>query len=364
MGFFNFSKKTKTVSTTKNDLVVAIQNQIPNLDLLYISDLPTKDIPSFGQGIVIDIVFENGIPQIKEEKKLDPSTIFRTLPISKPNSIDNVEGLPYWPSYATMQPEQKFLYLTWLNDVTQPIDMGYVFVYYYGLERQLLFRNFEKAFNEIIKLRRYHKNKSFQKYSENALIFSCFYNERLDLLLKDYGDASLHRFSNIQLEFAFRNKLNLSVQNIISVFKEMKLYKTLLNGYEDLFKECVLKILRTEYQNEFFPLDKFDISKAKEKKEQGFANYSFPEELRLPIVKDILNFKEFKTEVTKIFNFSYEDFKNEKALLRKAQKANLTEEQKKELRLKRKKARLKKLYDTNVLKKDEYELLLRKLTGN
>jgi hypothetical protein len=239
--------------------------------------------------------------------------------------------------------------------------MGYVFVYYYGLERQLLFGKFEEAFNEIIKLRRYHNNTSFQKYSENALIFSCFYNNRLDLLLKDYGDASLHRFSNIQLEFAINNNLNLSAQNIISVFKEMKLYKTLINGYEELFEKCVVKNLETEYQKEYFPLDKFNISKVKEKNEQGFANYSFPNELRFPVVKDILNFKEFKVEVTKIFNFSYEDLKKEKALLRKAQEANLTEEQKEELKLKKEKARLKKLYDTNVLKKDEYELLLNKL---
>ena len=154
MGIFNFSID-RTDSTKKDELVLSIQSQIPNLDLLYLSDLPKDQIPHIGVGMVINIFFDNGVPKIKEEEKLDPSTIFRSLPIDKPSSFNSVEGLPYWPSYAAMYPEQRFVYLTWLHDVTQPIDMGYVFVYYYGLERQLLFGNFEKAFTEIMKLRKF-----------------------------------------------------------------------------------------------------------------------------------------------------------------------------------------------------------------
>ncbi len=355
------NEKTQPNTNSSHDLTIFPGTNNLNTDLLYISDMAPKDIPIIGNGVHIKITFENGVPKIKQDEKLDPSTIFRKLAISKPLSFDSVEKLSYWPSYSAMQPTQRFIYLSWLNNVTLPIDMGYVFVYYYGLERQLLFGNFEKAFNEIIKLRLYHKNKSFQRYSEDALIFSCFYNKRLDLLLNDYGEASLNRFSNIQLEFALKNKLNLSAQNIILVFKEMKLYKSLINGYEDLFEKCVLKTLKTEYNYDFFPLNRFDLTSIKDVSEQGFANYSFPNELRYPIVKDVLNSKDFKSEVTKVFSFSYDDLKKEKAILRKVKKDNLSEDQKEELKRKKEISRLKKLYDTNILKKDEYELLLSKL---
>jgi hypothetical protein len=365
MGIFKFSiNKRSDVSTEKNQ-AIAIKKQIPNLELLYISDLPANRIPYIGIGFVISIIFVDGVPRIKEEEKLDPSTIFTTLPISKPQSQVEVEPLSYWPSYASMNPEQRFTYLSWLQDVTNPIDMGYVFTYYYGLERQLLFGDFEKAFREIVKLRKYHKNRSFQKYSENALIFSSFYNNRFDLLLKDSEQTSLNRFSNIQLQFAVNHNLNLSVQNIISIFKELKLYKSLINGFEELFESCVLNTLNTEYKTNYFPfVNKIDISKIKIKKEQAFSNYSFPDELRYPEVRDILQYKEFKDEIIKLFNFSYEELKKEKALLRKVKKENLTEEEKQKLKLKKEKARLKKLYDTNVLKKDEYELLIKKLESD
>lgn len=365
MGIFNFSKNKKNDASIVNNQAIAIKKQIPNLELLYFSDLPANKIPHIGMGFVINISFIDGTPQIIEEEKLDPSTIFTSLPVSKINSLEEVEPLPYWPNYASMNPKQRFAYLTWLQDVTNPIDMGYVFTYYYGLERQLLFGDFEKAFSEIIKLRKYHNNKSFQKYSENALIFSSFYNNRLDLLLKDSDQAALDRFSNIQLQFSYNHNLNLSVQNLISIFKELKLFKPPIKGFEDLFEKCVINTLSTEYNTNHFPFgNKLDISKIKTRKEQAFSNYSFPDELRYPEVKDILNSKDFKKEITKIFNYSYEELKKEKAILRKTKKEDLTGGEKQKLKLQKERNRLKKLYDNNVIKKDEYELLINKLESD
>lgn len=356
-------KNRKNNLSFSNNNALAIKKQIPNLDLLYFSDLPADQIPVLiGLGFVVNMKFIDGELKIFEDEKYDPSTIFTSLPISRIKSFEAVEPLPYSPNYASMNPKQRFAYLTWLQDITNPIDIGYVFTYYYGLERQLLFGNFKKAFAEIIKLRKFHKNKSFQKYSENALIFSSFYKNRLNILLSDSDDASLVRFSNIQLQYAINHKLNLSIQNLISIFKELKLYKPPIKGFEETFEKCILKTLNTEYKINYFPLEnKYDISKIKIIKEQAFANYSFPDEIRTKKVHDILNFKEFKNEIIKIFNFSYEELKKEKAIIRKVKKANLTIEEKEKLRFQKEKNRLKRLYDTNILKKNEYELLIQNL---
>lgn len=329
MGILNFAKKERLSASEFTSQTLALRDLLPNKDLLFISDLSAQSIPHFGPSIVIEINFTNGIPTIVEKEKLDPSTIFKVLPVSKPNSLDEVTPMPYWPSYAGMSPEQRFKYLTWLYDVTNPTDMGYVFVYCYGLERQLLFGNFEKAFDEIIKLRKFHTSKGFLNYSETALIFASFYKKRLDLLLKNSEETLIHRFSNIQLEFAIKNDLNLSTQNIISIFKELRLYSSVLKGYEKLFEGSVIKILNSEYKSDHFPLGKtFDLTKTKIRKEIAFANYSFPDELRYPDVRDILHSKDFSTEISKIYKYAYEDFKKEKSVEKKAEKQNLTEKEK------------------------------------
>jgi hypothetical protein len=104
---------------------------------------------------------------------VEPSLIFTNLPIKKPDSIGNVEHPPYFPSYSNLTPEQRFVYLRLLNNpYDADIDIGFVFILYYGLERHLLQGDFERAFNVILKLRDVHKNKSFQHYSTNALVLS------------------------------------------------------------------------------------------------------------------------------------------------------------------------------------------------
>ena len=62
MGLFKSLKNKMKDNLNANSQALVIQDQLPNLDLLYFSDLSPKDIPNFGQGIVIEIFFENGIP--------------------------------------------------------------------------------------------------------------------------------------------------------------------------------------------------------------------------------------------------------------------------------------------------------------
>lgn len=113
----------------------------------------------------------------------EPSAIRLSLPVALPPHAQNAEKLPYYPSYSQMSPAQRGTYLTFLQNPYNPnIDIGYVFVLYYGLERQLLCGNYEKAYQVIIKLRDVHQNNSFQSYSGNALILTSLYHQRGDLL--------------------------------------------------------------------------------------------------------------------------------------------------------------------------------------
>jgi tellurite resistance protein len=103
----------------------------------------------------------------------EASAIVTTLPVGTSSAAS---PLPYWPSYSGASPHQRAVYLDWLvagrGDPLLPI--GYVFVYFYGLERRALV---DRADHDIIRveLRRllgiYGDNRSFRSYAANLLAF-------------------------------------------------------------------------------------------------------------------------------------------------------------------------------------------------
>ena len=71
---------------------------------------------------------------------LEPSLIDPRLPVERQHPDREGQHLDYWPSYRDIPPSSRAAYLEWLaagrSDPGAPI--GYVFLYYYGLERRFL----------------------------------------------------------------------------------------------------------------------------------------------------------------------------------------------------------------------------------
>jgi hypothetical protein len=68
----------------------------------------------------------------------EPSVIDPILPVAGPtNCHERLMG--YWPSYSSISPEARAAYLGWLSTgKSDPqADIGYVFLYFYGLEKRL-----------------------------------------------------------------------------------------------------------------------------------------------------------------------------------------------------------------------------------
>jgi hypothetical protein len=133
--------------------------------------------------------FEPDDPRVAMGEKLnitidEPSLIYTKEAIIPPQDESLVPGPYYFQKYKDLSPEQRWICLWFLaNPYNTPVDIGYVFILYYGLEQHLLQGNFDTAFNVILKLRDVHSNKVFQKYSSNALILSS--------LLKNKGEYVL-----------------------------------------------------------------------------------------------------------------------------------------------------------------------------
>jgi hypothetical protein len=134
----------------------------------------------------------------------EPSIVYTKQPIKKPEDESLVPRPPYYPTYEGLTPEQKWIYLKLLaNPYDTNIDIGYVFILYYGLERHLLSGSFERAFRVILKLRDVHSNNSFQQYSANALILSAMLHKKGEFALEFINsldkDYELNFWNNLLL---------------------------------------------------------------------------------------------------------------------------------------------------------------------
>lgn len=105
----------------------------------------------------------------------DASFIDPTLSVA-PRSTTAVP-LGYWPSYRRITPECRHQYLEWLSSgrSTPDQDIGYVFLYFYGLERRLFIdsppaEEIHLLASEVKRLRSiYAHNSSFNGYSTRLL---------------------------------------------------------------------------------------------------------------------------------------------------------------------------------------------------
>jgi len=106
----------------------------------------------------------------------EASCIEKHLPVSKPIS-EPIGALGYWPRYENMTPNQRGNYLNWLatGKQGQLLDIGYAFVYFYGLERRVLIdgEDVDLVIPEVIRLLRcYPESGSFNGYLSRFIAFA------------------------------------------------------------------------------------------------------------------------------------------------------------------------------------------------
>lgn len=118
------------------------------------------------------------------------SVIVTTAPVGR---SERAEPLPYWPSYAAASPDQRALYLDWLatGRVDPAVPIGYVFIYFYGLEQRILIdeRDHADVRSEVRRLLAiYGENRSFRGYAQSLLAFSVL-SQLAQLREEDLRDA-------------------------------------------------------------------------------------------------------------------------------------------------------------------------------
>ncbi|MEX2411825.1 MAG: TerB N-terminal domain-containing protein [Candidatus Paceibacterota bacterium] len=343
MGIFNFFRKKKKdiKSNSLNTGIVIPSKSITKLSfeeftihgdllgLLWIADGKYKNYKeSSSNKTSVNI---NGIQiSFSYLNKEEPSLIYTTQSISKPRDLDKVQRPPYFPTYSSLTPEQKWVYLKLLaNPYNNSVDVGYVFILYYGLERQLLEGNFEKAFDTILKLRDVHTNKSFQSYTANALILSCLIHQRPKYVLKFIQSLDKeHELSfsdDLFLLCYFNFDIPPSANNLMRMAKTFEFTNlNYIKKYPEVFQNCLEDTLSLRSKNNDLKLSSYfknsDLGNVKTKEIRLFANMSISDEsVLIPIISE--NFK-LKKDVYIMLETAHNNTKSILAENRKKGKPN------------------------------------------
>ncbi|MDB6094607.1 MAG: hypothetical protein JWM32_2169 [Verrucomicrobia bacterium] len=149
-------------------------------------------------------------------RSLEPALIDPELPLNLAAANPRQRMLNYWSNYSEAEPTARASYLQWIADgkADPAADVGYVFLYFYGLERRALsdptndpsaVSDREHIIAEVKRLRAiFATNRSFNKYSGDFLN----YVETLHAIDSGFDStAAPPAVERYQLSFELRRKL-------------------------------------------------------------------------------------------------------------------------------------------------------------
>lgn len=99
--------------------------------------VPGSDVHVAGRNLG-DMVYVGSEKRRDDWEQANNALIDPGLPVAKVGTDLAGESLPYWPSYRDINPRSRATYLDWLagGRADPRIGPGYVFLYFYGLERR------------------------------------------------------------------------------------------------------------------------------------------------------------------------------------------------------------------------------------
>lgn len=137
-----------------------------------------------GQSVrIADIVLREPLIYVgdgsADTKGLEPAAVDLSLTVARQRYEPTQRELMYWPRYQPLTPGQRRIYLEWIagGRNTMPPELGYTFLYMYGLERRALVEQTDQkvVFDEIVRLRDLYSagsesvSRSFESYTSAFL---------------------------------------------------------------------------------------------------------------------------------------------------------------------------------------------------
>ena len=181
----------------------------------------------------------------------EPSAIDLTLPLDlSPSAEDLTADIGYYPSYERLTPKQRTVYLRWLSDISKSVPVGYVFIFYYGLERFLFTEKYEAALDMINRLQLFHSNNSLLGYSADSMLVGCLLHNRPDLIgMIDTSKTSTELYLYIKGYLAG----GLSASDLMNTCRRWNFTNTrYIKGQPALFEQQLSEVLTEQYGSPAF----------------------------------------------------------------------------------------------------------------
>jgi len=316
------TKDKNRVQKDKKELVLAHGKEKASLiDSLIIPE-PTKSLlwitdedPSFVESpmtinITVSLTEDGEVEsEIKENGFYsEPSLIWTKLSIKKNSELET--KAMYYPRYAAFDPEHRYQYLNWLRDITQPTNLSYVFLYFYGLERHLLIGNYDGAVEEIIRLMNNHNKGSFINYATTSLIVASIARNRMDIIER----APFILEEEVDEALALRIMLGtpLTGEDVMQMASRVGFTnRRYIKLYPEQFEKILNEKIR-EFEEEYGPILKvFDINSFKRGPRNVFANVSIPDEYRVVKVPQIVRNQKFKLAMCNLLQITHDTIKED-----------------------------------------------------
>lgn len=280
----------------------------PTRSLLWITDEDTSKISS-PLSIKIEYSLEKGTANVIDDSYnffSEPSLIWTKLPIQQNNELETQKL--YYSAYSTLTPKQRYQYLNWLQNVTQETNLSYVFLYYYGLERQMLIGDYNKAVDEVLRLIKYHDKGSFKSYAVNALIMASGYRKKPEIVNK--APFIFDEPSDVALYLQRMARKPLSVQQILKLTNRVGFTnKRYINLYPELFEQKLRQKLDRYQNNNGNILEIIDMSDLPNEAWASMANISLPDKIRTIKFKSITQSEEFKRIIKTLLEETHAEIK-------------------------------------------------------
>lgn len=299
------------------DTFYLLYNKIPD-DIQKLLFLNTEEPQDTFRGITIRISNDDKTGRIRAEEvpKPEPSTIFTKLPVAEPNNNQYIEEPGYWPTYYGLNSYQKYIYLDWLKNIDDSIGTSYLFLFFYGLERQLIEGYFDEAFNMIIRLRGNHKIPSFLKYSKKSLVYGSIIKENHDAFSHLTFLFEEEKWSEEQLLLKYYYKQSLNASDIIKIIKGItKLNKRYVErtSFVKYINDYLFKYFKTKYVY----IDNIVKQNTIILTSCLFQNTSFPNKLHNVKMFSIIHSEDFQSFINNLHLFCHDSVKKELVLERK-----------------------------------------------
>ena len=303
----NIKKKLPDINSnpisTSNNLPENFIKSIPGevFNLLWFKNGPFKNF----EKPIDNISSKNGVKlEISFSSDEEPSALDVFLPIKQ--GVDD-EKIGYYPAYSDLNEVQRYQYLNWLKDINQEIDISYVFIFYYGLERYLFTDKWKDACNMICKLQNNHSNGSFNSYSSDALLITALKHKDISLL-EILDKEKIQPLAYASVKGALSNAFNAS--DIISFARIVGwTNKRYIDSEYNLFLDELEKNLISTFNSNEYHVDPEEYRKIKTPVTLMLANYSLNINDRKFEIPDILSSIKIKTDLYKLLETTHNDVK-------------------------------------------------------